>query len=101
MKFKNYSFMGNNSFYLSLIHSYKHYLYDAFPYPQLDPLTCTSTHFTQSDLPYMTIIDTLDTLHVLGHDDLFVEGVRKLEYLNIFNSYYYLENWIILILMRM
>lgn len=54
-------------------------MYYAYPHPQLDPLTCDKARFPQSDIPYMTLIDTLDTLHVMGFDTLFIEGVRQLE----------------------
>lgn len=55
-------------------------MYYAYPHPQLDPLTCDKARFPQSDIPYMTLIDTLDTLHVMGFDTLFIEGVRQLEW---------------------
>ena len=42
-------------------------------------MSCTGTSFRQCDIPYITLIDTLDTLHVLSCDDLFVEAVRLLE----------------------
>ena len=52
----------------------------AFPAPQLDPLACGKARFPQSDIPYMTLIDTLDTLHVLEFDDLFIDAVIRLEF---------------------
>ena len=60
--------------------SYENYLHRAFPAPQLDPLRCGQAPFAQCDIPYMTLIDTLDTLHVLELDDLFVDAIRLLEW---------------------
>lgn len=72
--------MGISLFSLfSFIHRYNGYLYYAYPYPQLNPLSCGAARFPQSDTSYMTLIDSLDTLHVMGFDVLFVEAVRKLE----------------------
>ena len=64
---------------ICLTSSYQSYLYYAYPSPQLNPLECNSARFPQSDVSYMTLIDTLDTLHVMGLDDLFIEGVQKLK----------------------
>lgn len=58
---------------------YSNYMDHAFPAPQLDPLTCSKARFPQSDIPYMTLLDTLDTLHVLDLDDAFVDGVLRLK----------------------
>ena len=60
--------------------SYENYLHSAFPAPQLDPLRCGQAPFAQCDIPYMTLIDTLDTLHVLELDDLFVDAILLLEW---------------------
>ncbi|KAK8796743.1 hypothetical protein WA588_000870 [Blastocystis sp. NMH] len=60
------------------MHGYRHYLEDAMPAPQLDPLVCRSARFPLSDIPYMTLYDVLDTLHVLHFDDAFIDAVRRL-----------------------
>ena len=52
----------------------------AYPAPQLDPLACGKARFPQSDIPDLTLIDTLDTLHVLEFDDLFIDAVIRLEF---------------------
>ena len=62
---------------------YSNYLDHAFPAPQLDPLTCGRARFPQSDIHYMTLLDTLDTLHVLGLDDEFVDGVIRLKWVDL------------------
>ena len=61
------------------MHGYRHYLEDAMPAPQLDPLACRSARFPLSDIPYMTLYDVLDTLHVLNFDDAFIDAVRRLQ----------------------
>ena len=59
---------------------YNHYLDYAFPAPQLNPLNCGKARFAQADIPFMTLIDVLDTLHVLDYDDAFIDAVQKLKY---------------------
>ena len=63
----------------SITRRYRNYLDHAYPAAQLDPLSCSGASFPQCDIPYVTLIDTLDTLHVLNCDDLFVDAVRLLE----------------------
>ena len=70
--------MGTLFFFV--INRYSSYLKYAFPAPQLDPLECTKADFLQSSIPLMTLIDSLDTLHVLELDYLFFDAVRRLEF---------------------
>lgn len=51
-----------NMFY----HAFDNYLTHAYPLPELLPITCTGGQFDLIKLPLVTLIDTLDTLVVMG-----------------------------------
>ena len=59
-------------------HSYNSYMEHAFPAAELLPLTCQPGTFDLVRLPALTLIDTLDTLIVLGDGLEFAKSVERL-----------------------
>lgn len=57
-------------------HGYKNYMSKAFPMDELSPISCAGSIQKQTGGSMLTLIDTLDTLVVLGDYDEFVKGVR-------------------------
>eukprot|EP00617_Octactis_speculum_P016129 CAMPEP_0185761930 /NCGR_PEP_ID=MMETSP1174-20130828/20882_1 /TAXON_ID=35687 /ORGANISM="Dictyocha speculum, Strain CCMP1381" /LENGTH=214 /DNA_ID=CAMNT_0028443377 /DNA_START=15 /DNA_END=656 /DNA_ORIENTATION=+ len=59
-------------------HGYDSYMASAFPYGELLPLSCSGQSMELSKIPGLTLIDTLDTLVVLGNHSEFRRGVERL-----------------------
>merc|ERR1711862_717894 len=62
------------------IHGYDSYINLAYPSSELKPLTCRAGRFNLARIPCLTLIDTLDTLLILGNYTEFanaVELIRK------------------------
>ena len=57
-------------------HGYKNYMSKAFPMDELSPISCSGSVQKQTGGTMLTLIDTLDTLVVLGDYEEFVKGVR-------------------------
>ena len=57
-------------------HGYKNYMSKAFPMDELSPISCGGSVQKQTGGTMLTLIDTLDTLVVLGDYEEFVKGVR-------------------------
>ena len=47
------------------------YMENAFPMPELKPKTCSAGGFDPCELPMLSLVDSLDTLAVLGNDTQF------------------------------
>eukprot|EP01059_Diplonema_ambulator_P005032 TRINITY_DN14768_c0_g1_i1.p1 TRINITY_DN14768_c0_g1~~TRINITY_DN14768_c0_g1_i1.p1 ORF type:complete len:662 (+),score=191.04 TRINITY_DN14768_c0_g1_i1:1111-3096(+) len=56
-------------------HAYNSYMENAYPAAELRPVSCRGGDFSFSDIPALTLIDTLDTLAVLGDVQGFQRGV--------------------------
>jgi len=63
-------------------HAYDSYFYNAFPASELKPLTCKPGVFDLVKVPALTLIDTLDTLLIMGNYTEFARGVERLRYLD-------------------
>jgi hypothetical protein len=63
-------------------HAYDSYFYNAFPASELKPLTCTPGEFNLVRIPALTLIDTLDTLIIMGNYTEFARSVERLRYLD-------------------
>jgi hypothetical protein len=63
-------------------HAYDSYFYSAFPASELKPLTCTPGEFNLVRIPALTLIDTLDTLIIMGNYTEFARSVERLRYLD-------------------
>ena len=63
-------------------HAYDSYFYNAFPASELLPLTCEPGKFDLVRVPALTLIDTLDTLILLGNYTEFARSVERLRYLD-------------------
>lgn len=63
-------------------HAYDAYMYNAFPSPEIQPLTCTPGTFSLVKLPALTLIDALDTLLVMGNVTEFARSVERLRELS-------------------
>ena len=48
-------------------YSWDCYMRHAFPMPELRPLSCSGGRFALSDIPMLTLIDSMDTLLVMGN----------------------------------
>jgi mannosidase alpha-like ER degradation enhancer 2 len=59
-------------------HAYDSYMHNAFPSPEIQPLTCTPGTFSLVKLPALTLIDALDTLVVMGNMTEFARSVERL-----------------------
>lgn len=59
-------------------HAYDSYMYHAYPAPEVKPLTCRPGTFDLVKLPALTLIDTLDTLVIMGNFTEFARGVERL-----------------------
>eukprot|EP01064_Diplonema_japonicum_P022376 TRINITY_DN3209_c1_g2_i1.p1 TRINITY_DN3209_c1_g2~~TRINITY_DN3209_c1_g2_i1.p1 ORF type:complete len:652 (+),score=125.79 TRINITY_DN3209_c1_g2_i1:91-2046(+) len=56
-------------------HAYNSYMTHAFPAAELRPVSCQGGDFSFSDIPGLTLIDTLDTLAILDDVPQFQKGV--------------------------
>jgi mannosidase alpha-like ER degradation enhancer 2 len=59
-------------------HAYDSYMYHAYPASEIQPLTCTGTAFSLVTLPALTLVDSLDTLLVLGNTTEFARSIERL-----------------------
>ena len=62
-------------------HAYDSYMYNAYPAPEIQPLTCTPGTFSLVKLPALTLIDALDTLLIMGNATEFARSVERLRVL--------------------
>eukprot|EP00934_Nitzschia_sp_Nitz4_P009442 Nitzschia sp. Nitz4//scaffold275_size25065//4856//8761//NITZ4_008331-RA/size25065-processed-gene-0.0-mRNA-1//1//CDS//3329545294//9432//frame0 len=65
-------------------HAYDSYMYNAFPAAEVKPITCRPSTFDLVKIPGLTLIDSLDTLILMGNFTEFaraVERLRDLHYL--------------------
>lgn len=64
-------------------HAYDNYFYNAFPASELKPLSCQPGQFDLVKIPALTLIDTLDTLIIMGNYTEFARSVERLRHLDI------------------
>ena len=60
-------------------HGYNNYMKYALPSGELRPVSCSGGTFDLIKIPYVTLIDTLDTLIIMGDDVEFRNAVHVLE----------------------
>lgn len=65
-------------------HAYDSYMYNAYPASEIKPMTCKPAVFNLVRIPALTLIDSLDTLIVLGNYTEFARSVERLRELNDF-----------------
>ena len=63
-------------------HAYDNYFYNAFPASELKPLSCKPGQFDLVKIPALTLIDTLDTLIIMGNYTEFARSVERLRHLD-------------------
>jgi len=63
-------------------HAYDAYMHNAFPASELKPLTCQPGKFNLVKVPALTLIDTLDTLIIMGNFTEFARSVERLRFLD-------------------
>lgn len=63
-------------------HAYDSYMYNAYPASEVKPLTCKPAVFDLVRIPALTLIDSLDTLIILGNYTEFARSVERLRELN-------------------
>lgn len=61
-------------------HGYNSYMDNAFPFADLHPITCEGAHFELIKVPLVTLIDTLDTLVILGNYSEFRRAVKLVSF---------------------
>ena len=59
-------------------HAYDSYMYNAFSSSELKPLSCKPGLFKLVCIPALTLIDSLDTLLIMGNHTEFARGVERL-----------------------
>lgn len=77
---KTMFYHGYHSCPFQQIYRYHNYLLFGFPSSEVRPITCQRGSFDLSPIPYLTLIDTLDTFLVLGDYEGFRRNVELLEY---------------------
>ncbi len=63
-------------------HAYDSYMYNAYPASELQPKSCSPGSFNLVRLPALTLIDTLDTLLLMGNHTEFARSVERLRALH-------------------
>jgi len=63
-------------------HAYDSYMAHAFPASDIKPITCQPASFNLVRIPGLTLIDSLDTLLVMGNYTEFARAVERLRRLN-------------------
>jgi len=64
------------------IHAYDSYMYHGYPASEVKPITCKPANFNLVKIPGLTLIDSLDTLVILGNYTEFARAVERLRHLN-------------------
>ncbi len=64
-------------------HAYDSYMYNAYPYSELKPLSCKAGLFDLVRLPALTLIDSLDMLLILRNHTEFARSVERLRNLDL------------------
>ena len=60
------------------MHAYDNYIYNAYPLSNLLPISCTGSKFDLIRIPMVTLIDTMDTLYLMGNYTEFFRNVERL-----------------------
>lgn len=63
-------------------HAFDSYMFNAFPASELHPVTCHAGTFHLVRIPALTLIDSLDTLLILGNHTEFARSVERLRHLD-------------------
>ncbi len=64
------------------MHAYDSYMYHGYPASEVKPITCGPASFHLVKIPGLTLIDSLDTLVILGNYTEFARAVERLRFLN-------------------
>eukprot|EP00531_Pseudo-nitzschia_arenysensis_P016724 CAMPEP_0116146756 /NCGR_PEP_ID=MMETSP0329-20121206/17339_1 /TAXON_ID=697910 /ORGANISM="Pseudo-nitzschia arenysensis, Strain B593" /LENGTH=1537 /DNA_ID=CAMNT_0003642535 /DNA_START=311 /DNA_END=4924 /DNA_ORIENTATION=- len=64
------------------MHAYDSYMYHGYPASEVKPITCGPASFHLVKIPGLTLIDSLDTLVILGNYTEFARAVERLKFLN-------------------
>lgn len=64
------------------MHAYDSYMYHGYPSSEVKPITCGPASFHLVKIPGLTLIDSLDTLVILGNYTEFARAVERLRFLN-------------------
>ena len=64
------------------VHAYDSYMYHAYPASEVKPMTCQPAVFNLVKIPALTLIDSLDTLVLLGNYTEFARSVERLRFLD-------------------
>ena len=74
---------SNRDFAKSMfIHGYDAYMYNAYPASDLKSKSCSPGHFHLAPIPALTLIDSLDTLILMGNYTEFARGLERLRLLD-------------------
>lgn len=65
-----------------VMHAYDGYFYHGFPASEVKPITCKPSSFSLVKIPGLTLIDSLDTLVIVGNYSEFARAVERLKQLN-------------------
>ena len=68
------------------MHAYDSYMYNGYPASEVKPISCGPASFNLVKIPGLTLIDSLDTLVILGNYTEFARAVERLRFLN-YNVY--------------
>jgi len=68
------------------IHAYDSYMLHGYPFGEVLPVTCSPTEFDLVKIPALTVIDSLDTLLILGNVTEFVRAAERIRKLNLFDA---------------
>jgi mannosidase alpha-like ER degradation enhancer 2 len=75
----------NNNLHLiqdMFMHAYDSYMYNAYPASEVKPVSCKPSMFSLVKIPALTLIDSLDTLIILGNYTEFARSVERLRSLD-------------------
>ena len=64
------------------MHAYDSYMYNGYPSSEVKPISCKPASFSLVKIPGLTLIDSLDTLVILGNYTEFARAVERLRHLN-------------------
>ena len=64
------------------MHAYDSYMYHGYPASEVKPISCGPATFNLVKIPGLTLIDSLDTLVILGNYTEFARSVERLRFLN-------------------
>ncbi|GKY99551.1 hypothetical protein MPSEU_000909400 [Mayamaea pseudoterrestris] len=72
-------------------HAYDSYMYNAYPAPELKPLSCAPGHFKLVELQGLTLIDTLDMLVIMNNFTEFARATERIKQLHANKSIFHVD----------